>query len=140
MLVRRAKELPIYHPACGPGQTTLRCRQMIVVHASLRVRDDLRDEFVQFMQPYVRKTRTEPGNITFELTAHLEEPATFTMVECWRDEDAVREHFAQDYVGEFRDSREAFDLVITGTAVVGGAAKPMHDWLREVLTTHRFGP
>ena len=69
---------------------------MIMAHASLRVAEEHRDEFLQFMTSYVRRTRTEPGNIAFELTAHLNEPATFTMVECWRDEDAVRAHFAQE--------------------------------------------
>ncbi len=107
---------------------------MIMVHASLRVREEHRNEFVQFMKRYVSRTRTEPGNVGFELTAHLDEPATFTMVECWRDEDAVRDHFAQDYIAEFRTHRDRFDLTITGT-VIGGPMEPLQEWLRHVLAT-----
>jgi quinol monooxygenase YgiN len=107
---------------------------MIFVHASRRIRDDLRDEFVQFMKAYVERTRTESGNLTFELTADLDEPATFTMVECWHGEQSVRDHFGQDYVTDFRDRREHFEMAITGRVIVGDDAEPLHDWLQRITT------
>lgn len=94
----------------------------------------MRDEFVQFMTEYVQITRTEAGNITFEMTAHLDDPATFTMVECWRDIDAVRQHFEQPYVGGFRAMGERSGLEIDGTVTLTDRVEPVLEWLRSLLT------
>jgi len=89
---------------------------MRLIVAGLRVDAAHADEFTSFMRGYIDKTRLEPGNQRFQLFASLEEPGSFTMVEQWADDDAIRSHFAQSYVQEFRELRTRLSVSIDGSA------------------------
>ena len=70
---------------------------MRVIIAQLDIDPQARDAFLTYMATYIDKRRAEQGNVGFHLTAHLDQPARFTMVEQWADDDALRIHSARPY-------------------------------------------
>lgn len=89
---------------------------MRLIVAELRVESAHADEFTSFMKGYIDKTRLEPGNQRFQLFASLDEPGSFAIVEQWADDDAIRSHFAQSYVHEFRKLRTRLSVSIGGSS------------------------
>ena len=61
---------------------------MRVIIAQLDIDPQAGDAFLTYMATYIDKRRAEQGNVGFHLTAHLDQPARFTMVEQWADDDA----------------------------------------------------
>lgn len=107
---------------------------MRVFVACLDIDPEARDRFLAYMAPYIEQTRAEQGNVGFDLTAHLDEPAKFTMAEQWVDDDAVRAHFARPYVREFLSWREQVGLEVSGTAFTVTDSGPLIDVLTDLLS------
>ncbi|WP_020590708.1 putative quinol monooxygenase [Kiloniella laminariae] len=49
------------------------------------------------LEKLVGETQTEPDCIKFEILQNLENPACFTLWECWVDEAALKAHFEQPH-------------------------------------------
>ena len=107
---------------------------MRVIVARLDIDPQARDTFVTYMAGYIKQTRAEQGNLGFDLTADLEHPARFTMVEQWVDDDALRAHFAQSYVRDFLAWREQVGLEVSGTAFLVTDSGPLMDVLTSILS------
>jgi len=106
---------------------------MYVIVAELRIDHRHRDEFVSFMAQYTATTRRETGNLAFRLTADLDDPSAFTMVEQWADDDAIRFHFAQDYVRDFLARTPSFGFEVTGSVFTVSEHGPLLETLREII-------
>jgi len=46
-------------------------------------------------------TRQEPGNIKFEVLQHLDKPGSFTLWECWHDDNSLQQHFASTHTKDY---------------------------------------
>jgi len=70
-------------------------------------------------------TRQEPGNIKFEVLQQLDKPGSFTLWECWIDDNALQQHFTgahtKDYLAQewtklvYVERLQATDLMVNGT-------------------------
>jgi quinol monooxygenase YgiN len=74
---------------------------MIIIHATLQVKKDKKDEFLQEIQPLIAATRVENGNISYRLLNDTEEENVFTMVEIWEDLQAVNHHNSSEHFTSF---------------------------------------
>lgn len=59
------------------------------------------DTFADFVADFTRDTRNEPGNMFFEWSRSLDNPAEFVLVEGFRDGDAGKEHVTSDHFKKF---------------------------------------
>jgi len=46
-------------------------------------------------------TRQEPGNIKFKVLQQLDKPEKFTLWECWSDDNALQQHFAETHTKDY---------------------------------------
>ncbi len=69
---------------------------MIIIHANFTVDSAKHQAFVQEIQPLIVASRLEEGNISYNLYKHTEQENLFTMVEVWKDEQAVGIHNASE--------------------------------------------
>ena len=85
---------------------------MFIVDAQITIRPEQRLAFLSMMQRVIAETRREPGNLSFRLTADLDDPSMFALFEQWESEVASREHLRQPYLVELTDAAPAFGPTI----------------------------
>ncbi|PKG24854.1 putative quinol monooxygenase [Niallia nealsonii] len=80
---------------------------MIIIHAAMTVKEDKQDEFLQEVQQLVEDTKKEAGNITYQLLKNTSETNVYTMVEVWKDMEAVASHNkSEHFVGFTQKARD----------------------------------
>ena len=47
------------------------------------------------------ETRKEPGNLEFHVLQQQDKPGSFTLWECWDDDDALQQHFAAAHTKDY---------------------------------------
>ncbi|GER23366.1 antibiotic biosynthesis monooxygenase [Zafaria cholistanensis] len=71
---------------------------MIFIVAKMRTKPEYTDTFLELVRPFTEATRAEEGNLWFEWSRSVEDPAEFVLVEAFRDGAAEAhvnsEHFA----------------------------------------------
>ncbi len=65
---------------------------MITIVARCSVLPDRADDFTKIALALVEASRSEEGNISYNLYADLADPAKFTFIEVWKDEAAIDSH------------------------------------------------
>lgn len=65
---------------------------MYVVHVMLRIKPDKVEEFKEFARLDHEGTRTEPGNLRFDVLQSEDDPTRFMLYEVYRDPEAVTAH------------------------------------------------
>ncbi|GAE25157.1 hypothetical protein JCM9140_1134 [Halalkalibacter wakoensis JCM 9140] len=65
---------------------------MIVIHAYFDIKPEKRERFLEQIQPLIKSSKAEEGNITYHLYEDTKIPTKFIMVEEWKDEAAVEFH------------------------------------------------
>lgn len=65
---------------------------MIKITAKSILKAGARDEFIAAATELVEKSRAEPGNISYHLYEDIDDPATLTFIEEWKDQAAVDVH------------------------------------------------
>lgn len=80
---------------------------MIIIHATFHVNPAKEAEFVNELAPLVTASQAEEGNIAYDLHKAVAKENVYTMVEVWRDQEAVglhnnSEHF-QAFVAKAKD-------------------------------------
>lgn len=70
---------------------------MLKVVASLRVKKDKIDEFKKTAKDLIDKSRAEEANIFYTLNQSVEDEQQFAFIECWRDQEALKEHEATEH-------------------------------------------
>ena len=96
--------------------------EKIVLVARLKVKDDAVDEAKQLALNLVDDSRTEEGNINYDVHQAIDDETVFVWHETWANKTALDEHFEKDYfkvffarVGELA----AEPPVITLTKMIG---------------------
>ena len=71
---------------------------MILIVVKFRTKPEYTDTFMERVRPFTEATRAEEGNLWFEWSRSVEDPAEFVLVEAFRDGAAEAhvnsEHFA----------------------------------------------
>lgn len=74
---------------------------MIIIHAGFQVKTDLEQEFLKEIKPLIEASRAEQGNVSYDLLKDTEKAGAYTMVEQWKDMDAVQTHNQADHFTAF---------------------------------------
>ncbi|EWG08691.1 putative quinol monooxygenase [Cytobacillus firmus] len=74
---------------------------MIIIHAGFQVQTDKEDDFLAEIRPLIEASRAEEGNISYDLVKDTEKTGAYTMVELWKDLDAVKFHNQTDHFTSF---------------------------------------
>ncbi len=76
-------------------------KNVIIIHAEIKVKPDVRKEFLNQAAQLVEASQSEPGNISYRLMEEASAPNTFMMIEAWKDEEAVRAHNQAEHFKAF---------------------------------------
>ncbi|PLT28643.1 putative quinol monooxygenase [Peribacillus deserti] len=74
---------------------------MIIIHASFHVNPAKQDEFLTEVQPLIAASRKESGNVSYILYKDTENDHIYTMVEVWKDAQAIAIHNQSSHFTEF---------------------------------------
>ena len=58
---------------------------MIFIVVKFQVKPEWADRWVELVTPFTEATRAEPGNLWFEWSRSVDNPAEFVLVEAFRD-------------------------------------------------------
>ncbi|MEH7883889.1 putative quinol monooxygenase [Bacillus sp. JJ1609] len=81
---------------------------MIIIHAGFQVKADQEKEFLKEVQSLVEASRAEEGNISYDLLKDSEKAGSYTMVELWKDMDAVQNHNQAEHFTNFMSKAPQF--------------------------------
>jgi quinol monooxygenase YgiN len=70
---------------------------VIFIVVKFQVKPDWVDRWVELVRPFTEATRAEPGNLWFEWSRSLDDPAEFVLVEAFRDGDAGTAHVTSSH-------------------------------------------
>jgi quinol monooxygenase YgiN len=82
---------------------------MIGIVATLKVQEGKQAEFEAVFLELTAKVRAnESGNLLYQLTKSRTDPATYKVIELYKDQEAVSAHGASDYFRELGRKMGAF--------------------------------
>ena len=82
---------------------------MIIVHGTIPLRPDSREEALRLARRMAVATREELGCISYDFYVGLSDPNTLLLFQEWESMDALMGHFQTEHMDEFL--RELPDLV-----------------------------
>jgi quinol monooxygenase YgiN len=74
---------------------------MIIIHAHFQINPEKEQEFLEEMHSLVKASRAEEGNISYHLMKDTENQQSYTMVEIWKDANAVEAHNTSGHFTSF---------------------------------------
>ncbi|MDP5276781.1 putative quinol monooxygenase, partial [Chengkuizengella axinellae] len=74
---------------------------MIMIHATLHVNPEKEQDFLKDIQSLIEDSRSESGNISYDLMKDTEKENVFMMVEEWKDIEAVQSHNTSNHFTTF---------------------------------------
>jgi quinol monooxygenase YgiN len=81
---------------------------MILIVVKFETKPEWTDRFPGLVADFTAATRSEPGNLWFDWSRSLENPAEYVLVEGFRDGDAGKEHVGSEHFEKFiRDTPQA---------------------------------
>lgn len=69
--------------------------------AAIEVKAAYKDELVNVLHTIVDATRKEEGNISYDLHQDTKNPLRYTILEVWKDQQAIDLHNASDHFQTF---------------------------------------
>ncbi|MBO5254192.1 MAG: antibiotic biosynthesis monooxygenase [Opitutales bacterium] len=78
----------------------------VIVLASLRIKEDFCDEFIENAKIVVEATRKEVGCVRYELIRDVFAPDVFRFIEEYVDDKAFALHRSMPYMTPFREYRQ----------------------------------
>lgn len=70
---------------------------MIIIHATMQVNPTKEEQFLKENQSLIAASRQESGNLSYSLYKDTEKDSTYTMIEVWKDQEAVMNHNASEH-------------------------------------------
>ncbi|WP_050183919.1 putative quinol monooxygenase [Domibacillus robiginosus] len=74
---------------------------MIIIHARFQVNAAKEEAFLAQIRSLVEGSRAEAGNISYDLMKDTEQEQVYTMVEVWKDAEAVALHNTSSHFTAF---------------------------------------
>jgi quinol monooxygenase YgiN len=90
---------------------------MIIVTGSILARQDSFTEVLRLSREHVERSRKEDGCISHDVHADTENPLRLFFFEQWRDEPALRAHFAVPASRDFVKALRSLIIETTGTQI-----------------------
>lgn len=81
---------------------------MMIIHAHLQVKPEQQQAFLEESHILIQASRAEAGNISYELMKSTEQEGHFTMVETWKDAEAIAAHNSSAHFTAFGQKAAAF--------------------------------
>lgn len=81
---------------------------MIIIHAGFQVQPDKENDFITEIRPLIEASKAEEGNISYDLLKDTEQAGSYTMVELWKDMDAVKFHNQTEHFTQFTAKASQF--------------------------------
>lgn len=82
---------------------------MMIIHAHLQVKPDQEQAFLEESKVLVQESRAETGNISYDLMKSTAQDGHYTMVEVWKDGEAIAAHNSSGHFTSF--SKKASDFM-----------------------------
>jgi quinol monooxygenase YgiN len=98
---------------------------MIFITAKFRVRPEDADRWPEIAREFTQATRSEPGNMWFDWSRSLEDPAEYVLVEAFRDQDAGVAHVQSAH---FREAQKTLPPHLAETPRIVNVTVPQDDW------------
>lgn len=74
---------------------------MIIVHGTIPIRPELREEALGLARVMTEETQKEPGCISYDFYVGLSDPNTLLLFQEWADMDALMAHFQTAHMETF---------------------------------------
>jgi quinol monooxygenase YgiN len=88
---------------------------MIFIVVKFETKPDWTERWPSVVEQFTNATRAEPGNLWFEWSRSLENPAVYVLVEAFRDGDAGAEHVNSEH---FKQAQEDLPKALASTPKV----------------------
>ncbi|MCF6524245.1 putative quinol monooxygenase [Streptomyces sp. JJ36] len=98
---------------------------MIFITAKFKVRPEHAARWPEIAAEFTEATRAEPGCLWFEWSRGVDDPAEYTLVEAFRDEEAGAAHVQSDH---FRAAQQHLPQHLAETPRVINTTVPQDDW------------
>ena len=98
---------------------------MIFITAKFRVKAEDADHWPEISRSFTEATRSEPGNLWFDWSRSLDDPAEFVLVEAFADSDAGAAHVQSDH---FRAAQQQLPAHLAETPRIVNFSVPGTDW------------
>ncbi|OEH92084.1 putative quinol monooxygenase [Bacillus solimangrovi] len=96
---------------------------MVIIHATMAVNPAKEQAFVENIRPLITASRAESGNISYDLMKDTEKDSLYTMVEVWKDAEAVHNHNMSEHFTSFKE--KASEYLIAPLEAKVFEAKPL---------------
>ncbi len=87
---------------------------MIIVHGTIPVRPECREEALALARRMTEATQAEPGCISYDFYVGLSDPNTLMLFQEWESMEALMEHFQTEHMDEFL---QALPNVVSGEII-----------------------
>jgi quinol monooxygenase YgiN len=98
---------------------------LIFITAKFRVKPEDADRWPEIARSFTEATRAEPGNLWFDWSRSLDDPAEYVLVEAFADDDAGAAHVQSDH---FRTAQQELPAHLAETPRIVNFSLPGTDW------------
>lgn len=84
---------------------------MIIVHGTIPIRAELREQALELARGMAEATRTEPGCLSYDFYVGLSDPNTLMLFQEWESMEALMRHFQTPHMEAFL---QALPKVVSG--------------------------
>ena len=98
---------------------------MIFIVVKFETKPEWTDRWPELVAPFTAATRAEEGNLWFEWSRSLDNPAEYVLVEAFRDDDAGAAHVQSDH---FQAARRDLPTHLQATPKIINFTVPGDDW------------
>lgn len=99
---------------------------MIFITVKFKVRPEFVDGWLDQVAEFTQATRREPGNLWFEWSRSVDDPAEFVLVEAFQD-DAAQAHVSSEH---FATAMQTMKPALVETPRIINFVAPGEDWSR----------
>lgn len=98
---------------------------MIFIAVRFKVQPEHADEWTSLVDEFTRSTRAEPGNLWFDWSRSVDDPAEFVLLEAFRDGEAGASHVKSPH---FRAAVASIPRFLAETPRIINVEVPGEDW------------
>ncbi len=84
---------------------------MIIVHGTIPIRPELREQALELARSMAEATRAEPGCLSYDFYVGLSDPNTLMLFQEWESMEALMRHFQTPHMEAFL---QALPKVVSG--------------------------
>lgn len=92
---------------------------MIKIVARMKFKEECVETVKELVREMVLKSRAEEGNISYSFNQNIQDPTVMTMIEYWKDKEAIEEHNASEHfqrlfpqMAQYTSEKPVIDLYV----------------------------